>query len=277
MAKLSYEDKIYLEKYLQMEGGWVLDFSNESLKRFIYENIKLDISDKKYEINGSSKAKRLRALWDSESDYLIGKLLRSFLQYYKAKRIHHSSNFNVSEDLESSITKIAEKLSQEGVSPHIDSISPIDDEADFSRLAITIKEYLEKNQPELALDRLHTFYVKFVRSLCARHQITFSNAESLNAIFGKYLKYVTNLEIVESEMTISILKYSINLLEKFNDVRNNKSLAHDNKVLNYKESLYIFDTLARLKGFIDSLEEDISIYNHAVKESELQDLDNFTF
>ena len=44
-------------------------------------------------------------------------------------------------------------------------------------------------------------------------------------------------------------------------MRNNKSLAHDNKLLNHKESLYIFDTLARLKGFIDSIEDDIKLKN----------------
>jgi hypothetical protein len=257
-----------------MEEGYVLDFSNDSLQRFIFENVKLDFSNKKYDAYGSSKAKRIRAFWDAESDYQIGKLLKSFILYYKAKRIVKPSLFDASLDLEKSFEKIAEKLSKEGVSPHIESISATDDETNFSRLAITIKEYIEKNEPELALDRLHTFYVKFVRSLCARHQISFSNSESLNAIFGKYLRFVTNLEIVESEMTISILKYSINLLEKFNDVRNNKSLAHDNKVLNYKESLYIFDALARLKGFIDSLEEDISFENQKNKKIESLDFDD---
>ncbi|RAI88078.1 abortive infection family protein [Algoriphagus yeomjeoni] len=271
MAKLSYEDKVYLEKYLQMEGGWVLDFNNESLKRFIYENIKLDISDKKYEIIGTSKAKRLRALWDLEPDYQLGKLIKSFILYYKAKRLVNPSLFNASEDLEKSCEKIGEKLFQKGVSPHIDSISPIDDDHDFSRLAITIKDYIEKNEPELALDRLHTFYVKFIRGLCARHKIQFSTSESLNAIFGKYLKFVTNLRIVESDMTISILKYSINILEKFNDVRNNRSLAHDNKILNYRESLYIFDALARLKGFIDGLEDEISLENKKGQENGLLD------
>jgi hypothetical protein len=274
MAGLTYEDKIYLEKYLQMEEGWVLDFNNESMKRFIYENVKIDISDKKFEINGGSKAKRLRAFWDSESDYSTGKLLSSFLLYYKAKRLAKPSMFNAPKDLENYVEKIAERLLQDGVSPHIESISPIIDNADFSRLAVTIREYIEKNQPELALDRLHTFYVKFVRSLCERHQVAFSNSESLNAIFGRYLKYVTNLQVVESEMTISILKYSINLLEKFNDVRNNKSLAHDNKILNYKESLYIFDALARLKGFIDNLEEDILIVNQKNEKSKSLDFDD---
>jgi hypothetical protein len=274
MAKLSYEDKIYLEKYLQMEGGYVLDFSNETLRRFVHENVNLDFSSKKYDSYGGSKAKRLRAFWDLEPSYPVGRLVKALVQYYKAKRIVNPSLFNASEELEKFCEKIAEKLSQEAVSPHLDSISPIDDDIDFSRLAIIIKENIEKSEPELALDRFHTFYVKFIRSLCGRHQISFSNSESLNAIFGKYLKFVTNLEIVESEMTISILKYSINLLEKYNDVRNNKSLAHDNKVLNYKESLYIFDALARLKGFIDSLEEDISIENQKNKKTEFLDLDD---
>ena len=133
------------------------------------------------------------------------------------------------------------------------------DESDYSKLATNIKEYIEKNEPELALDRLHTFYVKFIRGICTRHQIVYTNSESLNAIFGKYIKHLESLNIIESDMTIAILKYSINLLEKYNDVRNNKSFAHDNKLLNYKESLYIFDTLARLKGFIDSIEDEIRL------------------
>lgn len=259
MANLTYEDKIYLEKYLQMEGGYVLDFSNNSLRQFVNDNVRLDIYDNKYDKYGGSKARRIRAIWDVESDYLIGKLLKSFISYYKAKQIVNTYNFNASKDLEQSCEKIVERLLREEVSSHTDLITPLYDESDFSKLATNIKEYIEKNEPELALDRLHTFYVKFIRGLCTRHQIVYTNSESLNAIFGKYIKHLESLNIIESDMTIAILKYSINLLEKYNDVRNNKSFAHDNKLLNYKESLYIFDTLARLKGFIDSIEDKIKL------------------
>ncbi len=68
-------------------------------------------------------------------------------------------------------------------------------------------------------------------------------------------------------MTKTILKYSISLLEKYNYVRNNSSFAHDNKLLNYTESLYIFDTLARLKGFIDGIQQNIEIES---KKKEMQ-------
>lgn len=259
MANLTYEDKVYLEKYLMMESGWCLDFGNDSLQRFVFDNVRLDIYNNKYDKYGSSKAKRIRAIWDIEPDYIVGKLLKSFIQYYKAKRITNPNYFNATEDIEVYCEKIAERLLAEGVSPHTDLITPLYDENDFSKLATNIREHIERNEPELALDRLHTFYVKFIRGLCTQHQIPYTNSESLNAIFGKYIKHIDSLNVIESDMTKAILKYSINLLEKYNDVRNNKSLAHDNKLLNYKESLYIFDTLARLKGFIDSIEDDIRL------------------
>jgi hypothetical protein len=257
MANLTYEDKIYLEKYLQMESGWLLDFGNDSLQRFVFDSIKIDIYDNKYDKYGGSKAKRIRAIWDKESDYIIGKLMKSFIEYYKAKSIVNPDFFNSNSDLEEKCFRIIERLSAEGISPHIDLIQPSFDESDFTKLAKAIKDCIENNDPELALDRLHTFYMKYIRDLCAKNNVTFSNDESLNAIYGKFIKFIDGAGLLESEMTKAIMKYSINLLEKYNDVRNNKSLAHDNKLLNYKESLYVFDTLARLKGFIDSIQEEI--------------------
>ena len=58
-------------------------------------------------------------------------------------------------------------------------------------------------------------------------------------------------------MTERILKSSISVLEAFNDVRNNKSLAHDNPILNYEESLLIFNHVAASIRFIKSLEAKI--------------------
>ena len=50
---------------------------------------------------------------------------------------------------------------------------------------------------------------------------------------------------------------SISVLEAFNDVRNNKSLAHDNPILNYEESLLIFNHVAASIRFIKALETKI--------------------
>lgn len=56
-------------------------------------------------------------------------------------------------------------------------------------------------------------------------------------------------------MTARILKSAISVLEAFNDVRNNQSLAHDNPILNYDESLLIFNHVASSVRFIRTREE----------------------
>jgi hypothetical protein len=56
-------------------------------------------------------------------------------------------------------------------------------------------------------------------------------------------------------MTERILKSSISVMEAFNDVRNVQSLAHDNPILNYDESLLVFNHVSSSIRFITSLEE----------------------
>jgi hypothetical protein len=55
-------------------------------------------------------------------------------------------------------------------------------------------------------------------------------------------------------MTLRILKSSISTFEAFNDVRNNQSLAHDNRILNYEESILIFNHVASSIRFLRSIE-----------------------
>jgi hypothetical protein len=57
-------------------------------------------------------------------------------------------------------------------------------------------------------------------------------------------------------VTERILKSSIAVLEAFNKVRNDQSFAHDNPILNYNESLLIFNNVANAIKFIESVEQD---------------------
>ena len=59
-------------------------------------------------------------------------------------------------------------------------------------------------------------------------------------------------------MTERILKSSISTLEAFNRVRNDQSFAHDNQVLNYDESLLIFNHITCAIRFIEAIERRIS-------------------
>jgi|GEM_PF-5274419 len=55
-------------------------------------------------------------------------------------------------------------------------------------------------------------------------------------------------------MTEHILRSSISVLEAFSGVRNNKSAAHDNPILNDEESLLLFNHVASSIRFIKSIE-----------------------
>jgi len=112
-------------------------------------------------------------------------------------------------------------------------------------------------QPEGGLDRLHTFVNKFIRVTCEPHGIAISRDKPLHSVFGEYVKSLRDGGHLESSMTERILKSSISVLEAFNDVRNNRSLAHDNPILNYEESLLIFNHVAASIRFVKSLETKI--------------------
>lgn len=82
MATLSFSQKKYFEKVLEMEGGYVLDFTNRTFQEFIFDSMQIDIYQKfEYE----SKARLLRRVISEFNDVKAGKLLMELLDY---KRLH---------------------------------------------------------------------------------------------------------------------------------------------------------------------------------------------
>jgi hypothetical protein len=258
MAELSRLDKIKLEWAFDMRGGYVLDYSNRTFEDFFLETFQIEIYDEKYENDYSgSKANRIREFWKKENNYIVGKCIIELLDYSKA--IGYSYNHlteNISPDLIEQCYKIGYRLRDEIGVAEVDAIKPIEDTRDYKLLSETIKNYILKDQPEAGLDRLHTYLVGYIRSLCVKHGIEYEKKESLNAIFGKYVKNLVKSKAIDSEMTVKILKFSISILDSFNYIRNNKSLAHDNeKIADYSESILIFNNINSLVKFIQVLEE----------------------
>ena len=70
---------------------------------------------------------------------------------------------------------------------------------------------------------------------------------------GMLIKYYSSENQI-SEFSIQALKQSISIFEKFNDIRNNKSYAHDNNVLSNEESLYVVNCIINTLNFLNYLE-----------------------
>ena len=255
MSDLSTVEKLRLEKLFEMDSGYVLDFSNPTFAQFMFENAGVDIYDDKYILSSGSKANRLRAFWQQEPNYIVGQLTNSLLDYWKEKKQLRYSDITPSEqNLYDECARIAERLKQDSPIENLEAISPIVDDKNFFLLVKSIKESINQNEPEAALDRLHTYVVKYMRHLCDKHKISYDKNKPLHSLYGEYIKYLRQNKLLESQMTERILKSSISILEAFNSVRNNQSFAHDNPILNYNESVLIVSYVVSAIKFLQSIE-----------------------
>lgn len=114
MSDLTSTDKLKLEKILEMESGYVLDFSNRSFEQFVLENTGRNIYSKGYDVNGTSKANRLRTFWIINNNDIVGKLIEALLERFKAiKQINNQSlTFNeqsLYDDCISIVTRLTSK------------------------------------------------------------------------------------------------------------------------------------------------------------------------
>ena len=83
MSSLTDIEKRYLEKLLDMGGGYVLDFTDATFGEF-FEQHNVDIHGQKYQTFGTSKAKKFRDFWASEPDQRVGAVLSDMLDSYEA-------------------------------------------------------------------------------------------------------------------------------------------------------------------------------------------------
>jgi hypothetical protein len=88
MSSLRTLEKAKFEDLFDMGGGYVVDFSNSSFAEFFRDNASVNIYSDKYSIHGDSKARRLRAFWELETDSTVGHVLLELLGYwsYRSKQ-----------------------------------------------------------------------------------------------------------------------------------------------------------------------------------------------
>jgi hypothetical protein len=133
--------------------------------------------DPKYALGSGSKANRLRGFWAAEPNYVVGKLLSDLIAYVAEPGIKPENQQVL--DL---CRRTAERLLQTQPVPEIEVINPNAVERDFTTLAKSVRESIEKNEPETGLDRLHTFLAKYMRVLCDKHGINFTKDKPLHKL-----------------------------------------------------------------------------------------------
>ncbi|MDR2409187.1 MAG: abortive infection family protein [Bacteroidales bacterium] len=254
---MTFLEKNKFEKLLDMSSGYVLNFSNRTFEQFIGETINIEIyGGPGYEIY-CSKAEKIRQIWKNESDVCVGKLLENLIIYCKNNKDILSQMNNYVDPNHENLNElwlIVKRLQGNTLTIEL----PEKKEETLKMLLEDIKNALARNNPMLVLDRLHTFSVKFLRQISKENNLRIVNergmAYPLQTLIGNLIKYYKQNVILQSEFVSVTMQYSISIFEKFNDIRNNKSFAHDNEVLNIIESEYVVRTMANLLKFIDKIE-----------------------
>ncbi|OEE60131.1 TIR domain-containing protein [Vibrio splendidus] len=113
MATLTKRDIRLLEKFLQMGGGHLLDFSHRTLAEY-FEDYGIDIDEPQYQVGSGSKANRMRGFWQVSSDMVVGRVLNGLIEYYDEKRASGSyfDTTDYSDDLRDKCLVIANQLSR---------------------------------------------------------------------------------------------------------------------------------------------------------------------
>lgn len=126
-----------------------------------------------------------------------------------------------------------------------------------------LMQAISRNEPTLVIDRLHTFTVMYLRTLCQDKGIAVKNDRNesypIHSLMGSLSKHYSDNENIQSEFSKQTLKMSISLFEKYNDLRNKKSYAHDNEILSNAEACYAIRMVSATICFLHEIERDLLI------------------
>ena len=270
VSNIEAKTKLILEELFDMTSGYVMNLSSTKFSDLIYDVTRIKIYDEKYNFRSGSKANRLRALWNIESNQNVAAINLTLLGYWEQQfRLSNPDEekfyryYNLKVDAAKQLTLLSKDTRTNFNTSILESIKT---EKDFQLLKNDIQRTLDNNEPQLALDRTHTLLVTYFRKLCTRHGIVYNEKETVDNLFSKYINHFNKLEYFESDMSIKILRLPSQALEKYNNVRNNKSFAHSNNILKYSESNLIIEFVFLVLKFVVNLEEQ---YDDDIKEEYL--------
>ena len=256
-ALISRLDRAVFEEALAMQSGYLLDFSDRTFGDFfcIEVGVDPDAAPGKWLFSayGPSKAKRLRSFIARAQPHLVARTLRALWEYRENNVL---SGSGPREDrLREVYFRVVGQF--EGEEQIIDStgIEAFEASETLQELVAAIRRDLDAGRPNAGLDRLHTYCMKRFASLVIKHEgEPCGENDALHARVGKYLKAL-KAERNLTEMSERIIKSSISTFEAMNNIRNNKSLAHDNETLvPMDEAKLIYDSVTALLRFLKTID-----------------------
>jgi len=259
--KLKRSEKTRIDKALDMDEGYVLDFSNRTIEIYFEDEFSLDFYDDQFAKNGDSKAKRLRTILELRSGPQAAHILRNLWDHRSTLSMYSTRG---DPDTEAAIKDqffgVISRLEGDTGAIDLKPFETFEQSNTLYELLQSIERDIRADKPQAAIDRLHLFCVKRFRYLLKSRGISSSRDEPLHSLVGKY-KNALEAEGRHSEMALLFIRYSIAVFEKFNALRNDRSLAHDNELLDIREARFVFDAIGAVLRFVKSIDSEFDKNN----------------
>lgn len=244
-------DMRLVDEVFGMDQGYVLDFTDASFNQFVKAAFDIDVTAWIYTRDGTSKAKRFRAFIRAVVPGAQAEILRKFWTYRQRRAETYPP---LRSGVERQFLEMVARLEGSESSIDLDGVEKFTDDPTLGELVDAIEREIQANAPHAALDRLHTYTMKKFADLLEADGVEVSPKDSLHGRAGRYINALRRSGQI-GEVSDQIAKSATQIFERFNDVRNNRSLAHDNQLLGKAEGRYVFETILSLLRFIKALDE----------------------
>ncbi|MDI7237973.1 hypothetical protein QMM95_18285 [Leptospira santarosai] len=206
MSDLRTIERVKLEDLFQMGFGYVLNFSNRTFSEYAFEVTGIEIYNEKYSFKGTSKANHLRSFWEVENNFITAKLIHGLIDYCGiVKGLNGLTISESKSQLIKECREISDRLKETQEAADIEGLTIANDDKSFAPLVQNIKNAIENGQPEAAIDRLHTYTVKYLRSIFAKHGIQHDKFKPLHSLLGEYIKSGSQNYLLKKLKTIIVL------------------------------------------------------------------------
>ena len=132
MVAIKYKEMRIIEKAFQMEGGYVLGFSNRTFAEFFMDEFGIEIYDEKYRTGGTSKANMLRSFIRLENGYVVSKVIKKLWESTDLQEAYEDQNECIptgqlltsksDNDIEAELLNLVDKIENRDAVPYTDII-----------------------------------------------------------------------------------------------------------------------------------------------------------
>ena len=259
MANLSFIEKQTICRLFGINNGFVFkswndkgEYNKTTTKDLIEEACGINIFDDEG-YKDLSQQKCIQKIWDEESPQTVANLLKALSEYF-CFQMGNSYWGDEDENDYQQVKRIIERLESETT-----VVLPKQTESQNLQLLLEdIETNLQNDKPELIVDRLHTFSTEFMRSICRKHNLGTTDNQNnelpLQSLVGRLKKWYSENHYFDSEFSVVAIQNTINIFDKYNNIRNDHSAAHPNEMLNKAEAMYAVHIVAETLTFIDKIE-----------------------